>query len=214
MKLRKYFLTGILSLGMLMSANVASAATVDYSGFNINMGTVEIGQTGTIDAAHFGNVIVNKISGALPANSMITFTYDFAGDLLIGLLGTAAGYSYDEAGTSFGGLSFSMDPPGFSVSSGTEDGSSSTALAVASAQIDFGADTATVIIKNFSSGVANYLNVFAGLVNGNKDLQIAYNVSAVPVPAALPLFGAGIAALTGFGARRRKRKAQMDALAA
>ncbi|PJB70858.1 MAG: hypothetical protein CO093_06900 [Alphaproteobacteria bacterium CG_4_9_14_3_um_filter_47_13] len=194
----------VLVLALTLKVGTVSAATVDFNA-GVDMGTVSIGQTGTITADHFGNLILNKITGSLPANGMITFTYNFAGNLVSGFLAAGSSYSYIDGGSDFAGKSVSIAPLGLSSTNGTVDGFPSTALSVASAQIDFDNNTATSTIKNFSSGVVDYVNLFAGLVLGNKNLEIAYSVSAVPLPAALPLFGIGLAALAGFGARKRKK---------
>lgn len=210
MRMNRFMLAAAVALGLAFTAGSASAATVNYSGSIINMGAVSIGQDGVIDADHDGNLIVNNITGTLPAGSMISFSYNFAGDLQLGLLGESGSYSYTSGGHTYAGQALAFSPLGGSLAVGSVDGSPSTALVFASAQLDFVANTATAVIKNFSSGVVNYASLFMGLVGGNKDLQISYQVSAVPLPAALPLFGAGLGALV-FGSRKRKAKAALAA---
>lgn len=209
MKIRDFLHLAGFALCALLSPSSASAVVIDYSGFNIGMGNVSVGQTGTIHAGHLGNLIVNQITGTLPSNSMITFSYDFAGDIDWAALLTGAGYSYTDGGHNYAGYSIEIPPGPVSFGYGEVDGFPSTPLAVASAQIDFSANTASVVIKNFSAGVANYVNLFLGSVLRNQSLEIAYAVSAVPLPAALPMFALGLGALAGFGARR-KRKADLS----
>lgn len=48
--------------------------------------------------------------------------------------------------------------------------------------------------------------VFLGTVAGSTAFDVSYVVSAVPVPAALPMFGLGLAALAGYRARKRAKK--------
>jgi hypothetical protein len=214
MKIRRLLHLAGFALCGVFASSPASAVVVDYSGFNINMGNVAIGQTGTIDADHLGNLIVNRITGTLPSNSMITFSYNFAGDIDWGALLSGVGYSYTDAGHNYAGYSIEIPPGPVSFSYGEVDGFPSTALAVASAQIDFSNNKASVIIKNFSSGVANYVSLFLGSVLRNQDLEIAYAVSAVPLPAALPMFALGLGALVGLGARRKRKADLTGAVAA
>ena len=194
----------LLALGLMLNAEMASAAIVNYSGNNNNMNTVSVGQTGTISSMNDGGLVVNNIEGLLPSKSMITFTYNFGGDLLSGSLNSGSSYDYLLEGDNYNGGSLSFAPSGINYSFGTKNGDPSTALVVASAQIDASSDTGMTFIKNNSAGLASYASVFIGLIAGNNDLNISYSVSAVPLPAALPLFAAGLSAL-GFGAWRRKK---------
>ncbi len=214
MKIRGFLHLAGFALCAMLSPSPASAVVVDYSGFNIGMGNVSVGQTGTIHADHLGNLIVNQITGTLPSNSMITFSYGFAGDIDWAALLTSTGYAYTDGGHDYAGYSIEIPPGPVSFSYGQVDGFPSTALAVASAQIDFSTNTASVIIKNFSAGVANYVNLFLGSVLGNQNLEIAYAVSAVPLPAALPMFALGLGALAGLGARRKRKTDSVAAVAA
>jgi hypothetical protein len=145
------------------------------------------------------NTIKSNIGGTLQSNDKLSLTYTFHGDLQSGILGAFA--DYDTGNTK--GNAFSVAPIDFNFSSGTKNGSPSTALVVASAQVDTVNNSATAVIKNLSSGVADYSTKFIGLVSGASSYDVALNVSPVPVPAALPLFGGGLFALLGF---RRKRK--------
>ncbi|MGH1402763.1 MAG: VPLPA-CTERM sorting domain-containing protein [Alphaproteobacteria bacterium] len=183
----------------------SAMASYDYTGSSVDMGTVSVGDFGVIgDIDHFGATIVSQVAGTLPSNSMITFTYNFSGNIQAGVLGSFAEYDYTDGGDTFTGFSSSSSLFGNS-SVGTVNGSTSTPLAVASAQIDFSTNTATAVIKNVSSGTVDFLNLFVGLVGGSQNLEIAYSVSAVPLPAALPLFLSGLAALMGISFRRRKQ---------
>ncbi len=207
MNLRKILMVSIISIGLAFGANNASAAIVDYSGGDVNMGNVVVGQSGTITGDSLGALIVNNISGALPNNSMITFTYNFAGNLLGGILASGAEYSYNVGADNFSGSTLSINPMGLQYSFGTTNGTSSAALAMASAQIDFTANTATAIITNDSAGLLDFASFFTGLVIGDNNLSVAYSVSSVPLPAALPLFGLGLTAFAGYSIRKRKKQA-------
>ena len=85
----------------------------------------------------------------------------------------------------------------------TVDGVPSVPLVFASAQMT-SAVSGMTIIKNFSAGLANFstqmLAFGAGLVS------IHYEVSAIPLPAALPMFGLGLLALAGVRKARKTAK--------
>ena len=210
MHIKKILTVGAVALAMAFGSNGAQAA-YDYTGSSVNMGTVSVGDIGTIgNIGNFGPSVVSEISGSLPANSMITFTYSFSGNIASGVLGAFGDYSYDDGADSFSGYATSSNLFGSSAE-GLKNGSASTPLAVASAQIDFSSNIATAVIKNVSSGTVDYLNLFVGMISGNKNLQVSYSVSAVPLPAALPLFLAGLAALMGFSHRRKKQETAVAA---
>lgn len=207
MKLSRILLVAGLAFGLSFSATSASAATVDYTGNFVDMtpSPLAVGQSGEITSTgSFGDLVLSLVTGSLPANSMVTFTYNFAGTLASGLLTTSAGYSYVDGGTSYNGYT-TASSPAFTYSVGYENAAPATALAVSSAQIS-GDNSATLIIKNLSAGVLTYANSFMGTVLGAKNFTVAYNVSAVPVPAALPLFGLGLGALAAMRMRARKKQ--------
>ncbi len=191
----------------------AAALTVDYNGPFVTMGSpLQIGQEGTITGSlKLGNTVLNTITGYLPENTMIEFTYTFKGKLTPAtfLAGTGS-YSYDVGGDYYEGMAGALANPEVSFSTGSVNGNPSAALAMVSAQIT-GLNTATVVIKNFSAGVLDFATLFFGTLKGSKKFEISYVVSAVPVPAALPMFGIGLMALTGYGARKKFKKQKHDA---
>jgi len=185
----------------------AALSPYTFTGDDVSMGTLSSGQSGVIGSiGNVGNVILSRVSGTLPANTLVTFTYNFSGNLERGSLTSTANYSYIDGGDVFSGFVGDSNLTG-SNSAGNINGSPSTALAVASAQVDFSNNTATAIIQNNSSGAVSFLDLFVGFVSGSKNLEISYNVSAVPLPAALPLFASAIAALAGLSYRRKKAAA-------
>ena len=207
MDIKKLIGVGSFVLACTLGGQNANAALSPYTftGNNVNMGTVSAGDSGVIgNIGSVGRTIISQISGTLPANTLITFTYDFSGDLDFGFLSATGSYSYTDGPNSFTGFASGTNSTG-SNSAGFVNGSPSTALAVSSAQVDFTNNTATAIIQNNSSGAVSFLDLFVGLVTGSRNLEISYNVSAVPLPAALPLFGAAIAGLMGFSYRRKKQ---------
>ncbi len=211
MKLSRILLVAGCVLGFALPSTQSSAAVVNYSGNFVDMTPtpLEIGQSGTITSggAGFGNAVLSLITGSLPANSMVTFTYSFAGTLTSNFLSTSGGYSYNDGGVSYQGYTTATAPGGFGFSASYENATPVAALALSSAQID-STNSASVIIKNLSAGALSYVTAFMGTVTGSKNFTVAYNVSAVPVPAALPLFGLGLGALAAMRARSRKKEKQ------
>lgn len=63
-----------------------------------------------------------------------------------------------------------------------------------------------VLVNKSLSDALLSLSFFTKLV-GSADFDMAVSVTAVPLPAALPLFGLGIASLAGYGIKRRKEAA-------
>lgn len=209
MGFRTSILSALVAGGTLLTSGQALASVTDFSGNVVNTGQLQRGQSGTITGGGGSGLTTSSISGSLAANDQVTFSYDFTGNLRAGILGSFA--SYNTGNTQ--GSAQAIAPFSISSASGTVNGSPSTPLAFSSAQIDFSNNKATAVIQNFSSGVVNYSNQFIGILTGSSAYDVAYSASAVPVPAALPLFGSGILALFGFR-RKKKREEEAGALQA
>lgn len=212
MKFSHLFLIAGCVVGLGLSSTPSSAAvvsTVDYSGNFIDMTPtpLAIGQTGTITSggAGFGNAVLSLITGSLPSNSMVTFTYNFAGTLTSSFLTASGGYSYVDGSGSHMGYTTANAPGGFGFSASYDNATPVAPLALSTAQIT-GSNSASVIIKNLSAGALSYASAFMGTVMGSKNFTVAYSVSAVPVPAALPLFGLGLGALAFVRSRARRKQ--------
>ena len=194
MKPCRLLLIAVVVLCFGLSAGKASAA------YSEDLGTVVPGAAGSFTFSGGGVTglwVAGDVFGKLPPLSMVEFTYNSTGPFLFQTLTSAGQYN--------GGLEYSFE----NVPSGAA-GSSAGSLVITSAQI-LSSQEATGIIKNLSSEIADFQSVFAGFFFGaGKQLNIEYSVSAVPVPAALPLFVMGLGGLV-FGARRKK-KAQVDSL--
>lgn len=67
--------------------------------------------------------------------------------------------------------------------------------------------TGSFLIKNITGEVVDLTLVIGAILNGYSTLTVEGSVTAVPLPAALPLFGLGIASLAGYGIKRRKEAA-------
>jgi len=216
MKIRNLLIVAGIMVISAVSVKPAAAVNVDFTGPYANMSPdpLVFGQTGTITGASIiGDTVLNVINGTLPKGGMITFSYSFDGLVGFGptLLSATADYSYNDGGQLFEGFAAGVDGVGssFSTAEGTVDGSATTALAFASAEIT-GLQAGTTVIKNLSAGTLDFVSTFLGNVLGAKSFEISYTVSAVPVPAALPMFGLSLAALVGY--RKRKSK-QSDKVA-
>lgn len=209
MKPSRLLLLASCLLAVSIPATQANAAVVDYTGNFVDMTPtpLEIGQSGTITGSGvgFGNLVLSLITGSLPSNSLITFSYNFAGTILSSSLTASGGYSYNDGGVSSIGYTTASAPGGFGYSVSYENFSPVAPLALSSAQID-SPNTATVIIQNLSAGSLSYATAFMGTILGSKNFTVAYNVSAVPIPAALPLFGLGLGVLAAMRARARRKQ--------
>lgn len=205
MKFFKFLLIAGLVFGVSTSAKAANV--VDYTGNFWDMEDVAFDQSGTVDGSAFGNAVVSYIGGSLAADSTITFTYTFTNDLLASTLVDVNGsYSFTEGGVDYAGYTTALLPSNVSFAFGTKDLVSSTALAVASAQIT-DPNTISVVIQNLSSNIVDFTTAVAGMMSGAGDYEVEYSVSSVPLPAALPMFGFGLGAL----ALRSRRKNKVNA---
>ncbi len=218
MKIRTLLASALAAFLSLAATNAAHATVVDFSGSNVNMGTVDYGQSGTITdiyAALFSlppNVVgQGEAYGFLPANSKITFTYTLTG-LHQGSLQSYGSYSYIDGGLLYDGSTLSDTAGPVNVDVGTIDGSPSLPLVLSTANltvVDPGTSTGTTTITNNSNSFAQFQTMFLGILQGLPPGVgiIHYNVSAIPLPAALPMFGALLASMFGFARFRRKNAA-------
>lgn len=221
MKFSRFLLVAGLLTGLsfpVAQANATVVGPTDYTGNFIDMTPtpLSVGQYGTITGSgSFGNVVMSLITGSLPSNSMASFTYEFSGLMTSSYLTSTSGYSFMDGMTPNFGYTTAADtsvaPGSFSYSISYVGATpSATALAVSSAQIDT-LQKATLVIKNLSGGALTFANTFIGTLLGSTNFTVAYNISAVPVPAALPLFGLGLSALGAMRLRARRKNAALAA---
>lgn len=193
------FLFTLLNLATLTPA---CATTIGYSGSAVDLGTVVAGQSGTI-ANPLSVLDTSTDSGSLPNNTAITFSYTISGFTGTSLTDNGS-YSYTKNGAVFSGSS--SDVSGLApVSTGTTSGAVSTALVLASANLNAAGTLGTTTITNISGSAAQFQSIFSGLQTSlGRSVSISYSVSAVPLPASLPMFAAVLAGMVGFAMLRRK----------
>lgn len=184
---------------VLFTSGTANAAVVDFGspttggGENIgSVGLIPADQSGTFFTTPSAGVGIAK--GTLADNSKITFTYTFSNTSPFSLLAASGGNS---------------DTPNYA--SAISNGFSVAAGGVfASANIS--GQNGSTSITNVSGGNIDFSSIFVGLLqlfsNGSGGFvgKINYNVSAVPLPATVLMFGAAIAGMFGFSNLSRRRK--------
>ncbi|MFA6280299.1 MAG: VPLPA-CTERM sorting domain-containing protein [Bdellovibrionales bacterium] len=187
MKLTTIFLSAFVTLFALPAQAVT--APVDFNGtatgptqYYVDMGYVPAGQYGSINTTPFFGLQDYVANGSLAGKTAITFTYNVVPSAVTGITGPVDFWYTPTA----------ADPTKYSVLTTK----------------DFDKNVFTLVISNlldstlsFSAGLA-LSPMFQGTVN------TAYNaVSNVPLPAALPLFGLGLAGLAGYRAKKSKKEA-------
>jgi hypothetical protein len=142
-------------------------------------------------------------TGAIPSFSRITFSYTFVPSLDTANLKSQISYTESGAVTYF----YATNSDGFSyvasfvgpipVGYDTDPGELQI---VASADSNSG----RTVMTNLSAGLANFSSYLLGaLPNGISLTNVHWVVEAVPLPAALPLFGLGLAGLAGYSRRKK-----------
>lgn len=189
----------------------ASATTINFSGSNnYDMGTITPGQNGTITGVTSGNIGSFGVgSSFFPTNTEITFSYTLASgnpvDSVAGI-GIAAPFevcvlcSFPTANVVVGNTSFI---PGWGNHS---YGSMPGFIAIGNPGL--------ITLVNVSEGLG-YSSPIPGStgafsfevwnIPSGDSVVATYSVSAVPLPATLPLFGTGLLVLAGFARMRQKR---------
>ena len=204
MKTKKFLIAAVF----LLAAGTAQASVVNFSGANVDMGTLAVGQSGTI-ANNYTSTSVGPYSfengndfGFLPTNSSVTFTYTFS-NLVAASMHSYGSYNYTSGGLTYIGSS-SAYSNGSTTSVGSTNGVSSAPLTFASANV--GTSTGSTTITNTSGSLAQIQSLFSALFSSTGHLvSVTYNVSSVPLPASMPLFAAVLAGLFGMSYLRKRR---------
>lgn len=192
-----------LAAFLAFSGTAQAATIVDYTGNDVDMGYLSLGQSGTITNNQKFSSFLNSVSGYIPSNSMITFTYTLSGNALNTVLTNFASYFYETAaGDLYAGGAYA-NAPGSSGAIGTVNGGVSSPLVLIFANL-VDSTHGSVVIKNYSADVANFVAMIAGFMASSGVVSAYYEVSSIPLPAALSMFGLGIAAVAGLGLRKKR----------
>jgi len=178
MKFRYVFAGAFLALSVLATGQAKAALFIPTYTIDSDLGTVVAGDNGVLEntfrLVYPGRYQDYNFTGTLDGKTRITFDYTLTGP----------DTSYLES--VMGSLGASVLPP------------------TVVTDISLDGTMGQVIITNFASVAANFISFFhAFLGEGKNVVRVTYSVSAVPLPAALPLFAAGLAGLA-FAGRRKK----------
>ncbi len=187
MKLSNLFLGAFIALFSLSAQ--AATAPVDFNGtptgpaqYYVDMGYVPAGQYGAINTTPFFGLQDYVANGTLAGKTDITFTYNVVPSAVAGLMGSV----------DFWYTPTEVDPTKYSIVTAS----------------DFDKNVFTLMISNLLDST---LSFSAGLMISpmfQGTVTTAYNaVSNVPLPAALPLFGLGLAGLAAYRAKKSKKEA-------
>jgi hypothetical protein len=200
----------------LMFAQSAMATVVNYSGYDVDMGSVGYGQTGTIS-----NFLPPVIGGAglafgvIPSNSSIVFSYSFTDvPQLVDSNGPAmmlysnGDYDFFQGGDHYtGGDSAHAGMPvgGTYPQTGFINGAFATPLLLATADLTGTAGSTSIVNSSVGTALFTTMSVFFGALPAGGNLT--YAVSSVPLPGALVLFASALLGLFGFSRRKRAKAA-------
>lgn len=184
MKLKSLILTAVVSVGFLLSPSLwaASLYTLQADTNPLNTGTVSLYQSGKGNAEHQGNdIVLNPGQNELFGN-------------VVDLRGSVSGFVANSAG------SFTIDENVWdswdSIFLGLKQGNSYAIFELTNMIVS--GTWSTTCGKKPCTDLSHYL-AFGG------DARVITPPNAVPVPAAVWLFGSAIAGL--FGTSRRKQAA-------
>ncbi|NBO19284.1 MAG: hypothetical protein EBV03_08695 [Proteobacteria bacterium] len=203
----------LIVIALIATPVAASAGEVNFAnvGTNLYMGTLVAGQFGAISYTN-PDATLHITEGLMAAKTEVVFSYTFSGNVgNFASLKTLAGYNYWDGGDHYVGAAASVrNTPPTSFLNGDEavgfvNGSASTPLVLATANLMKGSNTASYTVTNDSFGIAGFISTLRMLFSHPNILSLTYNVRslATPLPAALPMFGALIGGL--FLSRKRRK---------
>lgn len=211
-----FFAVLVLLVGGISSAR---AATIDFLGGHHNMGTLAIGQEGTIDVFRSGFAL-GQVRGFLPSSSKLTIEYTITGNPIHSpsfgpftkLIG-GAHYNFSEGGNQFFGFSVAQDPPSGNLTRGWKHHAGSTTNSSPLVFVTAGINDpkhGTITFSNYAPDKAFFMSLVEsffrfGHVVGHYSVSAI--VSPVPLPASVVQLLMAMAGMFGFAAYRRKGKA-------
>lgn len=176
-----------------ISSSSSHAAILSYSK---NVGLLNDGDFGKYQNFYQGeNYVSETLSGSLAKNSILTITYTLTDALQTSV--TASAFKL------FSWLSYGSDYDDGSGIDHSSNGTNNPLLTTVANVID--PNHGSVVISNLTAKKVGFVSLIVSHLYGDSSSIItSYEVTSVPLPAALPLFGLGIAALAGARVRRKK----------
>jgi len=202
------------AVSMVTAMSAAEATVVNYTGYDVAMGNVIAGQTGTISNFFKSSPGLARTdyqdelsAGFLAPYSQISFNIALTGNIL-----DSAGYvSGNNVIQNISSLSMS-DTTGNSFSeyynTTTQQTTLSTSRVSTTATINDAGNDITLTIANVTSGAALYSQQVLALFQKADLLQggtVTYSVSSVPLPGSFSLFLAALAGFVGFQMKRQHK---------
>ncbi len=205
MKYRHLIFSAALAFALALSAGAQAASIFNST----DLGTLSLGQSGATNIVNVGgsaSVVHDFADGFIPANSMITFTYYFAGISNKGPYNLTADGAYDYIlGDAYAGWVHKNAHGGDDWKATINGSGSPIQLVFATADLADDLTGGTITFKNLSKGLMWFNTAFLGKIMNGYSVA-SWKVSAIPIPATLPLFGAGLLGLVGLGRFRKSRK--------
>lgn len=197
-----------LALAMIALATMVSTAPVQASvvatpaDLSVGVALGEVGLAHPTGSHGYGNTSGDlwvEYYGSLPSMTKITFTYDIAP--LTGAASAVSGYAgLSSVGSSIEDASINARAK---TNVGSPDATTTDDLVTAFASLpNYSHGTAS--ITNLSDKLISFKTTLIAMLNKYVNLTVSYQVEAVPLPAALPLFGLGLASLAGYRLRKKK----------
>lgn len=177
-----------LILGITFFAGSAQAATINSLTYiNPAVGSGIVYSNDSLSKAT-GSV---DVMGYLAGKTQITFTYTYSG----------SGSFLNKTDVSL--LGYGLTNKGFAGAYYADGSTYQTANNLVTIVSNLGANGGTITLTNYAKTKIFFLGVLDIVKKMSGSLTVAYNTSAVPLPAAFPLFALALGGM-GFVAYRRK----------
>ncbi|MDD3183446.1 MAG: VPLPA-CTERM sorting domain-containing protein [Alphaproteobacteria bacterium] len=186
---------------LLLSSLCSVSAQAAVSPLTVGVGLGEVNSLSSGSTTYDGidGRIWAEYYGSLPGMTKITFTYDIipSSDASVPL----AGYmGLSSIGSSI--IDTSINATVFTDVNPTAASATDNLVTAYASLPSFTNGTAS--ITNLSAELVSFKTTLIAFLNQYVGLKVTWNVSSVPLPAALPLFGLGLASLAGYRLRKKK----------